>query len=108
VPTEEQMDLVQVEVNEMRRRYMEQCMIAEWAEEQVSINTSIKARNATIKQQHDEIQINLQKYDKKLMGQVMVDMTSESRCMLMKLVKSDTKDPGDPDSALKADTIEEV
>jgi len=38
----------------------------------------------------------------------MADMTSESRCMVMKWVHSEIKDPADPETALKADTTEEA
>jgi hypothetical protein len=38
----------------------------------------------------------------------MADVTAESRRMVMKWVRSETKDPNDPESALKADTIEEA
>jgi 2,3-bisphosphoglycerate-independent phosphoglycerate mutase len=38
----------------------------------------------------------------------MADMTSESRCMVMKWVRNEKKDENDPESALKADNIEEA
>jgi hypothetical protein len=44
----------------------------------------------------------------KVIGQVMADIASESRCMVMKWVRSETKEPADPESALKADTIEKA
>jgi len=44
----------------------------------------------------------------KLMGQVMADMTAESRHMVMEWTRLDAKDPADPESALKADTIKEA
>jgi hypothetical protein len=43
-----------------------------------------------------------------LMGQVMADMTIESRRMVVKWVRSETKDSADPESVLKADTIKEA
>jgi hypothetical protein len=42
------------------------------------------------------------------MGQVMADMTPESRRMVMKWVRNEDKDMSDPESVLKADTIEEA
>jgi len=42
------------------------------------------------------------------MGQVMTDMTSESRRMVMKWVRNEKKDENDPESAMKADNIEEA
>jgi hypothetical protein len=88
-------------------------MMAKWAEGQAKINAIIKATNDTIKKQRDEI---IAKGDEstrknmitKLMGQVMADMTSESRCMVMKWVRNENKDENDPESALKADNIEEA
>ncbi len=44
----------------------------------------------------------------KLMGQVMADMTSESRRMVMKWVRNETKDLTDPESILKANNIDEA
>ncbi len=38
----------------------------------------------------------------------MADMTSESRCMVMKWVHSEIMDPADPETELKADTTEEA
>ena len=38
----------------------------------------------------------------------MTDMTSESRRMVMKWVRNEKKDENDPESALKADNIEEA
>ncbi len=42
------------------------------------------------------------------MGQIMGDMTPESRRMVMKWTHSEIKDPADPESALKADNINEA
>ncbi len=42
------------------------------------------------------------------MGQVMADMTSESRHMVMKWVHNEMKDLTDPESILKADNIDEA
>jgi hypothetical protein len=88
-------------------------MMAEWVEEQAKINAAIKATNDTIKKQHDKIiargnESTRKNTITKLMGQVMADMTPESRCMVMKWMHSEIKDPTDPESALKADNIEEA
>jgi hypothetical protein len=88
-------------------------MMAEWAEEQAKINATIKATNDTIKRQHDEIiargnEMTCKNTITKLMGQVMADMTPDSRCMVMKWSHSKIKDPTDPESALKADKIKEA
>jgi hypothetical protein len=92
---------------------MERGMMAEWAEKQAKINATIKATNDTIKKQRDEIiargnESTRKSTITKLMGQVMADMTPESRQMVMKWVHSKIKDPADPESALKANTIEEA
>jgi hypothetical protein len=76
------------------------------------VNVTIKATNDTIKKQRDEIiakgnESTRMNMITKLLGQVMTDMTSESRHMVMKWARTETKDLTDPESALKADTIEE-
>jgi hypothetical protein len=80
---------------------------------QAKINAIIKVMNDTIKKQRDEIMAKGNESTRKnmitkLMGQVMADMTSESRCMVMKWVRNEKKDENDPESALKADNIEEA
>ena len=87
--------------------------MAQWAEKQAKVNATIKATNDTIKKQRDEIiakgnESTRKNMITKLMGQVMADMTSESRRMVMKWSRTEAKDPKDPESALKADTIEEA
>jgi hypothetical protein len=77
------------------------------------VNVTIKATNDTIKKQRDEIiakgnESTRMNMITKLLGQVMTDMTSESRRMVMKWARTETKDLTDPESALKADTIEEA
>jgi hypothetical protein len=72
-------------------------MMAEWAERQANANAIIKAMNNTIKKQRDEISAQGNETTRKntitkLMGQVMADMTSESRRMVMKWVRNETKD----------------
>jgi hypothetical protein len=44
----------------------------------------------------------------KLKGQVIGDMTAESRRMTIKRKRTEPKDPTDPQSALMEDTIEEA
>jgi hypothetical protein len=88
-------------------------MMAEWAEEQAKTNATTKATNATIKKQRDEIiarenESTHKKTITMLMGQVMTDMTIESRRMVVKWVRSETKDSADPESVSKADTIKEA
>jgi len=113
VPTDDQLELLEDEPNDVRRGYMERSMMAEWAEAQAKINATIKATNDTIKKQRDEIiakgnESTRKNVITKLIGQVMADMTTESRRMVMKWVRSEKKDPADPESALKADTIDEA
>jgi len=113
VPTSEELRELDAETNDIRRNYKERRMMAEWAEEQAKINAAIKATNDTIKKQCDEIitrgNDSTQKNTiTKLMGQVMADMTPESRRMVMKWTCSKIKDPTDPESVLKADNIEEA
>ena len=50
----------------------------------------------------------MQEHYYKAHGQVMADMTSESRCMAMKWVRSEMKGTLDLEIILKADTIEEA
>ena len=88
-------------------------MMANWAEEQAKVNVTIKAANDTIKKQRDEIiargnDVTRKNTITKLMGQVMADMTSESRCMLMNWVHNEMKDLTNPESMLKADNIDEA
>jgi hypothetical protein len=88
-------------------------MMADWAEEQAKANATIKATNDTIKKKRDEIiatgnETTRKNMITKLMGQVMADMTAESRHMVMEWTRLDAKDPADPESALKADTIKEA
>jgi hypothetical protein len=97
VPTAAQLSALENEPNNVRRGYMERRMMAEWAEEQSKINVIIKATNNTIKKQRDEITVKGNESTRKnmitkLMGQVMADMTSESRCMVMKWVRNEKKD----------------
>ena len=80
---------------------------------QVRINAIIKVTNDAIKKQCDEIitrgkESTHKKMTTKLMGQVMADMTTEFKHMVMKWVRNETKDPAVPESALKADTLEEA
>jgi hypothetical protein len=42
------------------------------------------------------------------MGQVMGDMTTESRWMIMKWKRTEPTDPNNPASAITADTIDEA
>jgi hypothetical protein len=88
-------------------------MMAEWVEEQAKINAAIKAMNNTIKKQCDEIiargnESTRKNTINKFMGQFMADMTPESRRMVIKWTRSEIKDLTDPESALKADNIEEA
>jgi hypothetical protein len=97
VPNEKQQDLLEEEKNDVKRGYMERSMMAEWAERQANANAIIKAMNDTIKKQRDEIiargnETTRKNTITKLMGQVMADMTSESRRMVMKWVRNETKD----------------
>jgi hypothetical protein len=113
LPTTVQLALLEKESNDVRRGYMERSMMAEWAEAQAKINATIKATNDTIKKQRDEIiakgnELTRKNVITKMMGQVMADMTTESRRMVMKWVRSEAKDPSEPKSALKADNIEEA
>jgi hypothetical protein len=106
VPTRE-------EQRDVRRGYKECSMMAEWAEEQAKINAVIKATNDTIKKQHDKIKVRGNELTTKntitkLMGQVMADMTPESKCMVMKWTRRQIKDPSEPESALKAENIGEA
>lgn len=55
VPMAAQLSVLENELNDISRGYMECRMMAEWAEGQAKINVIIKAMNDTIKQQHDEI-----------------------------------------------------
>jgi hypothetical protein len=113
VPSVDPLMILEAEVNDVRRGYMERSMMAQWAEKQAKVNATIKATNDTIKKQRDEIiakgnESTRKNMITKLMGQVMADMTSESRRMVMKWARMEAKDPKDPESALKADTIEEA
>ena len=113
VPEEEELKELEAETSDVRRSYMERRMMAEWAERQAKINATIKAANDTIKKQRDEIiargnDTTRKNTITKLMGQVMADMTSESRRMVMKWVRKEEKNLSDPESVLKADTIEEA
>lgn len=113
VPSVDQLKMLEAETNDVRRGYMERSMMAQWAEKQAKVNATIKATNDTIKKQRDEIiakgnESTRKNMITKLMGQVMADMTSESRRMVMKWLRTEAKDPKDPESALKADTIEEA
>jgi hypothetical protein len=112
VPSAAQLLILEVEASDVRRGYLERSMLAQWAEEQAKVNATIKATNDIIKKQLDEIIEGSDATRKntitQLMGQVMADMTAESRWMVMKWVRTETKDPNDPDSAFKADTIEEA
>jgi hypothetical protein len=92
---------------------MERRMMAEWAEAQAALNAEIQAENDAIKKQRDEIiakgnETTRKNTITKLMGQVMGDMTVESRRMIMKWKRTEPKDPNDPMSAFMADTIEEA
>ncbi len=63
--------------------------MAEWAEAQATLNTEIQAENDAIKKQRDEIIVKGNETTRKntitkLMGQVMGDITAESRRMIMK------------------------
>jgi hypothetical protein len=109
----EQLMQLEAKTNDVRRGYMERRMMAQWAEEQAKMNATIKATNDMIKKQRDEIIAKGNESTRtnmitKLMGKVMADITSEPRCMVMKWARTETKDPTDPESALKADMIEEA
>jgi hypothetical protein len=113
VPSAVQLLILEVEASNVRRGYLERSIMAQWAEEQAKVNATIKATNDTIKKQCDEIIAKGNDATRKntimqLMGQVMADMTAESRRMVMKWVRTETKDPNDLESAFKADTIEEA
>jgi hypothetical protein len=113
VPTARQATELEAETNTTRRGYMERRMMAEWAEVQATKNAAIQAENDSIKKQRDEIiakgnDAARKNTITKLMGQVMADMTAESRRMIMKWHRTEPKDPNDPASALMADTIEEA
>jgi hypothetical protein len=87
--------------------------MAEWAERQAAINAEIQAKNDAIKKQRDEIIAKgsdtvRKNIITKLMGQVMGDMTAESRRMVMKWSRTEPKDPSDPESAMMADNIDEA
>ncbi len=97
----------------MKSSYMEGRMMAEWAERQAKINATIKAANDTIKKHCDEIiargnKATCKNTIAKLMGQIMADMTSKFRQMVMKWVQNEEKDPSNPKNVLKAGTIEEA
>jgi hypothetical protein len=88
-------------------------MMAEWAERQAAINAEIQANNDAIKKQRDEIiakgsDTARKNIITKLMGQVMGDMTTESRRMVMKWSRTEPKDSSDPESAMMADNIDEA
>jgi len=68
-------------------------------------NTIKKQRDEKIARGNDSTRKNT---ITKLMGQVMADMTPESRRMMMKWTRSEIKDPTDPESALKADNNKEA
>jgi hypothetical protein len=113
VPMAAQLSALENEPNDVRRGYMECRMMAGWAEGQAKINAIIKAMNNTIKKQRNEIiakgnESTSKNMITKLMGQVIADMTSESRHMVMKWVRNEKEDENDPESALKADNIEEA
>ncbi len=113
VPTARQLTELEAEDNTTRRGYIEQRMMAEWAKQQAIANAEIQARNDAIKKQRDEIiakgsEAARKNTITKVMGQVLGDMTSESRIMVMKWTRTEAKDPLDPESALKADDIKEA
>jgi hypothetical protein len=77
------------------------------------LKQTLRAENDAIKKQRDKIiakgnETTRKNTITKLMGQVMGDMTAESRRMIMKWKRTEPKDPNDPMSALMADTIEEA
>jgi hypothetical protein len=87
VPSVDQLMQLEAETNDVRRGHMERQMMAQCAEEQAKVNATIKATNDTIKKQRDKIiakghESTSKNMITKLMGQVMADMTSESRCMV--------------------------
>jgi hypothetical protein len=113
VPTDHQLELLEDEANDVQRGYLERSMMADWTEQQTKLNATIKATNDSIKKQRDEIidkgnESTRKNMITKLMGQVMADMTTESRRMVLKWARTEKNDPLDPESALKADTIEEA
>jgi hypothetical protein len=113
VPNARQIAELDAETNATRRGYIERRMMAEWAEAQAVQNAEIQVQNDSVKKQRDEIitkgnETARHNMITKLMGQVMGDMTAESRRMVMKWKQTEPKDPHDPLSALMADTIEEA
>jgi hypothetical protein len=113
VPSARQITELEAETNTTRRGDMERRMMAEWAEAQVALNAEIQAENDAIKKQRVEIidkgnETTRKNTITKLMGQVMGNMTVESRRMIMKWKQTEPKDPNDPMSAFMADTNEEA
>ncbi len=84
VPEEEELKELENKTNEVKRSYRECRMMAEWAGRQAKINATIKAANNKIKNQCDEIiargnEATCKNTTTRLTGQIMADMTSESR-----------------------------
>jgi hypothetical protein len=109
-PNARQITELKAEANATRRGYIERRMMAEWVEAQAALNAEIQAENDTIKKQRVEMIVKRNETTRKntitkLMGQVMGDMTVESRRMIMKWKRTEPKDPM---SAFMADTIEEA
>ena len=113
VPTTQEINDLEAETNIVRRGYLERSMMATWATIQAERNAEIKANNDAIKKQRDEIiakgnEAARMNMITSLMGKILGDMTAESRRMIMKWQRVETKDPDDPESILKADNIEEA
>jgi hypothetical protein len=113
VPDAREIEELEAEPSVTRRGYIERRMMLEWAARQAERNAEIQAWNDAIKKRRDEIITRGNDVARKntitgLMGKVLGDMTAESRRMVMKWQRTDTKDPYDPESALKANNINEA
>jgi hypothetical protein len=82
VPTANQVNDLAAQTDPMLHGYMEQRMMADWAEEQAKTNVEIKAKNDAIKKQCNKIVAKGNEAARKnvitgLMGKVLADMTVE-------------------------------
>jgi hypothetical protein len=87
-------------------------MFADWAKQQLNMNTEIKTKNDNLKKMRDEIIARGGEATKTMIstiiGKVLADMNEDSKQMIFQWKRTDKKDSNSPQTPLTFDDTEQA